>query len=168
MRTCFVMLLAVVGIAAGGCGKEIGDPCTFNSDCSPNADRTCDISAPDGYCTVPACDLTTCPEEAVCVQFFYGDFENRLCEPAKTAADCAASPDMCCSLDELCSVAGRCVPRSSEVRFCMRACGSDGDCRPGYECRDFARMVAHGGQPVVPAGEIVDDSSPRFCAPAGS
>ena len=36
--------------------------------------------------------------------------------------------------DELCSLAGHCVPRSAEVRFCKRTCESDGDCRRGARC----------------------------------
>jgi hypothetical protein len=175
MRNCFVMLsgmlivaLAAFG-AAAGCGKEIGDPCTFSTDCSPNGDRTCDVSSFEGYCTIPGCDVNTCPDEAVCVQFFNGDFENQACEPAKAGAECAASPlpEGCCSLDELCSVAGRCVPRSSEIRFCMRTCGSDGDCREGYECRDLTDMINHGGEPVLQPGTAVTEATaPRFCASA--
>ena len=71
-----------------------------------------------------------------------------------------------CSLDELCSLAGNCVPRSSEIRFCMRKCDADDDCRDGYECRDLALMEAHGGEPVPPAGEAVADDPQPFCASA--
>ena len=171
MRTCIVMLRVVLlGVVAGtavlaGCGKEIGDPCTFSTDCSPNGDRLCDFVSAGGYCTIEGCDVTTCPGEAVCVQFFHGSFDNRTCDPAVTPDSCT-DPTKCCSLDELCSVAGHCAPRSSEARFCMKKCGSDGDCRDGYECRDLDKMVAHGGQPVLPAGQVVSEASPRFCAQA--
>jgi hypothetical protein len=190
MRTCIVMLLvAVAGVAtSAGCGKEIGDPCTFSTDCSPNGDRLCDIASNGGYCTIQGCDLTStiCPDEAVCVQFFHGYFSNLSCDPAVPPDQCVDQPAppfggaaargqapvvddpndnlVCCSLDELCSVAGHCVPRSSEARFCMKKCGSDGDCRDGYECRDFDKMIAHGGQPVLPPGEVVSESSTKFCA----
>lgn len=169
MRTCFVVLIATAVASVSGCGKEIGDACTFSSDCSPNGDRTCDISSFGGYCTIQGCDLSTCPEEAVCVQFFHGNFANKPCDPAATIETCR-NPEgldgVCCSLDELCSVARRCVPRSSEARYCMKQCGSDGDCRDGYECRDLDKMIAHGGQPVLPEDEVVDASSPKFCARA--
>jgi hypothetical protein len=46
----------------------------------------------------------------------------------------------------------------------MRTCGSDGDCRDGYECRDLEAMKEHGGEPVLAPGEPVDDSAPKFCA----
>jgi hypothetical protein len=163
MRTCLVMLIAA---AVASCGKEIGDPCSFSSDCSPNGDRSCDIASFGGYCTIQGCDLSTCPSEAVCVQFFDGNFSNITCDPEATADSCDDPAGMCCSLDELCSVTGHCVPRSSEARFCMKKCGSDGDCRDGYECRDLDKMIAHGGQPVLPTGVPVDEASPKFCARA--
>jgi len=179
----------VVGVALlGGCGKEIGDACIVGSDCSPNGDRLCDPSSVGGYCTIQGCDYSTCPEEAACVRFFTGSFLNRTCDPAKTAALCSKDPADCCSLDELCSIMtiegeaedikGHCVPRSSEVRYCMRTCDSDGDCRDGYECRDLAKMKEHGGEPVLASGQVIssdgnvigsnglktDEQLAKFCA----
>ena len=95
-----VVLALVAMFAATGCGKEIGDSCVVSSDCSPNADRTCDTSSKEGYCTIQGCDYNTCPEEAACIRFFSGGFENRIC----------TSKDEC-SLDELCSLRGQCLPR---------------------------------------------------------
>jgi hypothetical protein len=166
MRDRLVQLvwLCAVVIAApgalGGCGNEIGDACFVPVDCSPNGDRACiDASATsEGYCTIQGCDLTTCPDEAVCVRFFNGAFD-KTCDPADPNG-------AACSFDELCSIAGKCVARSAEVRFCMRTCGSDGDCRDGYECRDLERMKANGGQPLLAPGAVVDDDAPRFCAKA--
>ncbi len=154
-------LLFALAAAAIGCGKEIGDECVVSSDCSPNGDRQCDISSKQGYCTISGCDFDTCPEEATCVRFFTGNFTNRTCE--QTLEDVSENK---CSFDELCSLVGNCVPRSSEVRFCMRRCGGNDDCRDGYECRDIALMLRDGGEPVLAAGQHVDSSSPRFCAPA--
>jgi hypothetical protein len=160
MRSVVVLLawlawLAMVG-AAFGCGKEIGDSCIVGSDCSPNGDRMCiDSNVHGGYCTIQGCDYSTCPEEAACIRFFTGSFENK---------DCASNDD--CSLDELCALTSKCVPRSAEVRFCMKTCDSDGDCRDGYECRDLAKMRAHGGEPVLEPGAKIDDSAPKFCAVA--
>jgi hypothetical protein len=151
-----VVLVAVVVVAAAGCGKEIGDSCIVASDCSPNGDRLCiDPNVEEGYCTIQGCDYSTCPEEAACIRFFTGSFENKPCD---TIANC--------SLDELCSLTGQCVPRNSEVRFCMKTCGSDDDCRDGYECRDLAKMMEHGGEPVLEPGTPIDDSAPKFCAVA--
>lgn len=147
-------LVLVVVLAAIGCGKEIGDNCVIGSDCSANGDRLC-VDSKEGYCTIRGCDVTTCPEEAACIRFFTGSFTNLPC------MDHAQ-----CSLDELCSLAGNCVPRSSEVRYCMRTCESDGDCRDGYECRDLAKMIEHGGEPVLARGVLIDDSAPKFCAAA--
>lgn len=152
----FASLIAAPAVL-GACGKEIGDPCSGSADCSPNGDRLCDLppQSPGGYCTIQGCDSSTCPEEAVCVRFFSGSFTNR---------PCATTDD--CSLDELCSVAGHCVPRSSEVRFCMKTCESGGDCRDDYECRDLQKMKDHGGEPVLASGKPVDASAPKFCAAA--
>jgi hypothetical protein len=151
----FALVLAVA-FGLGGCGKEIGDACVTGADCDPNGERQCDISQKEGYCTIQGCDFSTCPEEAACIRFFTGGFSNKTCE---------TSPDEC-SLDELCDLNKRCVPRSSEIRYCMRTCSSDSDCRDGYECRDLEKMKAHGGEPVLAPGSTVDASSPKFCASA--
>jgi hypothetical protein len=174
-----LVLIALFALAAAACGKEIGDECVLSSDCSPNGDRVCLCSScagsvltdsEQGYCTVIGCDYSTCPEEAACIRFFTGDFDNRLCDPDVAQADCNADPKgslVCCSLDELCAINGHCVPRASEVRYCMKSCGSNGDCRDGYECRDFEMMKDHGGQPLLSPGTPVDAShAPKFCAAA--
>jgi hypothetical protein len=151
-----------LGVAlASGCGKEIGDSCLVSTDCDQNGLRECDTTggSPDGYCTIQGCDYDTCPDEAVCVRFFSGEFENKLCTYATEGTS-----TFDCTLDELCDLDGHCVPRSSETRFCMRKCSTDGDCRSGYECRDFDKMISHGGEDVLPPGEVVTDKSPKFCA----
>lgn len=151
--------MIVATLIAAGCGKEIGDECVIASDCDPNGTRQCDSSSVGGYCTVQGCDFDTCPEEAACIRFFTGHFENRCC-----AEDCADR--VSCSLDELCSLEGHCVPRQSEVRYCMRRCDSNDDCRDGYECRDLELMRLHGGEPVLSPGTPIDASAPKFCAPS--
>lgn len=153
-----VFLTLVVGF---GCGQEIGDECITGIDCSTEGTRVCDTSQREGYCTIQGCDSSTCPEEAACVRFFMGSFANRPCNPTTENS----STDQC-SLDELCTLAGQCVPRSSEVRYCMKKCDTSGDCREGYECRDLELMKAHGGEPVLAPGLTTDESSPKFCAAA--
>lgn len=156
-------MLRVVSLmlVAFGCGKEIGDECITGIDCSTEGTRVCDTSQREGYCTIQGCDDSTCPDEAACVRFFMGSFANRPCDPATENR----STDQC-SLDELCTLAGQCVPRSSEVRYCMKKCESAGDCRDGYECRDIELMKAHGGEPVLESGAVIDDTAPKFCAAA--
>lgn len=160
-RSIELLILGAICAAAvtglGACGKEIGDSCTFSTDCDPNGNRICDNSSNGGYCTIMGCDYNTCPDEAVCVQFFTGNFANKPCTEATQATDC--------SLDELCALNDHCVPRSSEVRYCMRKCDSTGDCRDNYECRTIELMKEHGGQPVLSPGTPVDaDHAPKFCA----
>ena len=149
MRSLLLLLVAVVA----ACGDEIGDECIVSSDCDTSGQRLCDTQQPGGYCTIQGCAYDSCPEEAVCVRFFSGGFENRPCD----------SQDQC-SLDELCSLEGLCVPRSSESRYCMKSCEGNDDCRDGYECRDFDLAIAHGGEPVLEPGKALDSGAPKFCA----
>jgi hypothetical protein len=174
MRSRLVVLSSLLAVLAvfGACGKEIGDECASAVDCSPDGDRVCDPSSVDGYCTIQGCDIDTCPGESVCVRFFTGSFSNKECDYDTGGLDPADV--RLCSLDEICALGGRCVARSSEVRFCMRTCGSDGDCRgdvnedgiDDYECRNIDRMIEHGGEPVLGPGVVVDERSPKFCASA--
>ncbi len=150
-------LLFVGFLLATGCGKDIGDSCIISSDCDPNGERYCDISSKEGYCTILGCDYDTCPEDSACIRFFTGSFENLPCDEQKD-----------CSLDELCSLKGNCVPRSSELRYCMATCGDNGDCRDGYECRNLDLQISHGGEPVLAPGVAIDSHAPRFCAPASN
>jgi hypothetical protein len=158
-----------VTLALSGCGRSIGDQCQLNTDCSPNGDRTCDLSQPGGYCTVEGCDQTSCPSDSACMRFFPVQFlstDTKLCDPACedavpqtapavacTIADSPSAPTVCngastdaCADDEVCIPApdvindasklpGLCAPRSSERRLCVKTCGSNDDCRGGYECR---------------------------------
>jgi hypothetical protein len=160
--TRLAVALVLVLVLAAACGKEIGDECTTNLDCGDGTDnRTCDLDSPGGYCTEVGCDWNTCPEEAVCVRFYTASFENR---PCMIDSEDISTDD--CSLDEVCTLRSQCVPRASEVRFCMRTCSSSGDCRSNYECRDEALMIAHGGEPVPKPGERLGDDLQRFCAAA--
>jgi hypothetical protein len=156
----FVVLSALVLAAA--CGKEIGDECSVSLDCGDGTDeRICDKESPGGYCTLLGCDWNNCPEEAVCVRFYAASFANK---PCVLATEDLSTDD--CTLDEVCTLKGQCVPRSSEVRYCMRTCDSGGDCRDRYECRDEALMVSHGGEPVPKPGERLGGDLQSFCAPA--
>jgi hypothetical protein len=148
--------LILIAILAAGCGKEIGDSCVLATDCDVNGTRTCDLSQKGGYCTIQGCDYASCPSEAVCVRFFMGTFDSQTCDPSSDAPTCTP--------DELCALTGHCALRSTEVRYCMRKCKDDGDCRDGYECRTLAEMKRDGGEPVLKPGEKVDASSPKFCA----
>ncbi len=152
VRLLFSSALAVFALAAAACGSEIGDSCLVGTDCDPNGQRICDNSQPDGYCTIDGCDYNTCPGEAECVRFYIGQFTNRPCNP-DTEDLPASNGTNDCNPDEACTLAGQCVPRSAEVRFCMRKCSSQGDCRDQYECRDQTLMVMHGGEPVLAPGQ---------------
>jgi hypothetical protein len=161
LRCVLVLALAA---AAAGCGKEIGDSCTLAQDCSPDGDRICDNFQHDGYCTIQGCDFDTCPGEAVCIRFFTGSFTNRECDHATEDLTTDA-----CAIDEVCALEGHCVPRSAEVRFCMKTCDDDTDCRDLYECRDLQRMKDHGGEPVLAPDQTIEslgNDPPSFCAAA--
>ena len=164
MQLARLLVILALAVLAAGCGTEIGDSCSISADCNTDtSDRICDTFSPGGYCTVPGCDYDTCPEEAVCIRFFTGSFSNRPCD--KATEDQPGGTDAC-DLDELCALEGHCVPRSAEVRFCMRRCDGSGDCRGDYECRDLELMRAHGGEPVLAPGQPVDPDPQAFCAAA--
>jgi hypothetical protein len=150
MSACRYLILALA-VCASACGAKIGDSCKISSDCSQEGGRLCDELQPDGYCTISGCDVGSCPSEAECVQFF------------SSVRDEACKDDHDCTLAEICTVGGYCAERITEVRFCMLRCDGHGDCRDGYECRDLARMGAHGGQPVPREGQLPEDL-PKYCA----
>jgi hypothetical protein len=155
-----VRYIVLIALLVAACGREIGDSCIVSSDCSPQGDRQCDTLSTSGYCTIMGCDFNTCPSEAVCVRFFTGNFSNTMCDPTQPNVSSG------CSLDELCTLTGNCVPRAAEIRYCMRKCNKESDCRSSYECRDLGLMKAHGGEPVLAPGVLVDQSAPKFCASA--
>ena len=65
MRVAGLLLFLI----SAGCSPEIGDSCESSVDCSVNGERICDRAQPGGYCTVQGCEMDTCPDEAVCVEF---------------------------------------------------------------------------------------------------
>ncbi len=167
VRTVVAALAVLLAGAATGCGSEIGDACATSDDCNAGTTtggRQCDTSG-GGYCTIIGCDFASCPEEATCVRFFTGSFQNRPCDPQTEDLADSSSTDAC-SADELCGLDGHCVTRNSEIRYCMRTCEGNDDCRDGFECRDLALMKEHGGEPVPAPGERIGTSPPRFCAVA--
>ena len=153
--------LAALTALGAACGEQIGDECALSSDCSPQGDRVCAVTSPGGDCTIAGCDFDTCPDESVCIRFFSGASSDRTCDPR--AEDISEDA---CTADELCTLSGTCVPRTAEVRFCMRTCESQDDCREGYECRDEQLMREHGGEPVMPPGQALPDDPQPFCATA--
>jgi hypothetical protein len=152
MRRLLMLCLLVVC----ACGSKIGDACIQATDCGAAEDvrRFCDETSPDGYCTIAACDVDTCPEDSVCVQFF---------PVLNLEQTCTSQTD--CSFDQICTVGGYCAARASEARFCMATCGSPGDCRDQYECRGLERMGRHGGETVLREGQTDGDRA-AFCAAA--
>ena len=155
------LVVCLASFLVGACGEEIGDSCSLSTDCSSSNDRICDTNSPGGYCTIIGCDVGTCPDEAVCVRFYPVTSTNRPCNPA--AED---QTENSCTADEVCTFSETCAPRNSEVRFCMKTCGSNGDCRDAYECRDDELMKLNGGEPVPEPGEVNTSDLKRFCAAA--
>jgi hypothetical protein len=159
----FAVLLLLLALLSPACGKEIGDPCTTNVDCQQDGTRDCDLSQPGGYCTVNGCDEKSCPSEAVCIRVFPYEIKGATC-----------SVDSDCTSNGLCLPPpdSFCVPRSSERRYCERSCGSNGDCRGGYVCRQAGiegqsgstssyGSIALVGKPNQSTVVVV-----KFCAPS--
>jgi hypothetical protein len=153
-----LLALACIALLASACGKEIGDECTTNVDCAQDGSRDCDLSQPGGYCTVNGCDEKSCPGEAVCIRIF--PYE----APGASCVD-----DAGCAASELCLPDGFCVPRISERRYCERKCGSDGDCRGGYVCRQAGIEGVPTNQSTYGSVALVANPNQstvvKFCAP---
>lgn len=148
-RAPLLLLTLTIAALGGACGKNIGDECKTSVDCSQESERSCDISQPGGYCTIEGCDERTCPDDSACIRFFPRLFVTKTC-----------TSQAGCTVDELCLEDGRCVPRTSERRYCAATCGDNSDCRGGYECRQAG---TEGSMALVSRpGSVV-----RFCAPAG-
>jgi hypothetical protein len=155
LRASFAALVLVVPLLVSGCGRKIGDECRDAYECN-NEDntRSCDLSQPNGYCTIEGCDELSCPKEARCVRFFpSAEFLNKKCDPTKSPNACDAQ-EVCVQLGG----EGRCAPRSTEKRTCMLKCDNDGDCREEYSCqstgvRNSLALTPNPGEQV------------KYCAP---
>jgi hypothetical protein len=154
----FRLLLLALAVLTASCGKDIGDPCTTNVDCAQDGSRDCDQSQPGGYCTINGCDELSCPSGSACIRIFPYEAPGASCA---TDADCPA--------DQLCLPDGFCVPRASERRYCEKTCGSDGDCRGEYTCREAGiegRPVTTSSYGSIALVANVNQSTVvRFCAP---
>jgi hypothetical protein len=99
MKTRFALVLFSL-LAVVACKPQIGDPCFQAIDCSPDGTggRICDVTSPEGYCTIINCTSDACPEEAACVAFRGG--EQSFCMAScLTAEDCREGYD-CLPEDE--------------------------------------------------------------------
>lgn len=173
LASSLALSAALVLVGASGCGAQIGDECAQASDCDPEGTRICDTSQPGGYCTIEGCDRSTnkCPGESVCIRFFSALDLTKPCSPADEAVcqdrtpgcDPEADASCCrCTADEECISEGFCVRRDLEQRSCMRKCGSNSDCRDGYDC--YSTGV--GGAELIPLEDGSQPPAARFCAPA--
>lgn len=142
----------LVALLALGCQRRIGDRCNTNQECSGETQRLCDISQPDGYCTVLNCSPTSCPSgESVCVTF-----------------GSAVSPLPGCQNGSKVSPYAR--------SLCMKFCATDSDCRAGYKCTDVsgadpwsADIVSQTSHTKIcisppPWDELPADRSTEVCA----
>jgi len=152
-RAALVLALTVFlpVLAGAGCKREIGDECTTAADCNPNGTRSCDNTQPGGYCTIQGCDETSCPSEAACMRYFPAQFLTQACDTQAPVSGCAA--------DEICLDGGLCAPLSTEVRYCVKTCSSNEDCRSDYECR----LAGTRGSVMLTGNP---NAVVHFCAPA--
>jgi hypothetical protein len=116
-------------LAVVGCKPKIGDKCSTSTDCSQTGDRLCDISQPNGYCTVYNCEpkgsnaATSCPDEAACISF---------------ASDPSSVPG--------CQSALGSTPY--QRTFCLKKCDNGRQCRDGYTCEDPEADARYGAVDV--------------------
>ena len=109
-----------------GCKAKIGDSCTYDADCSKEADRTCDNSQPGGYCLIITCTPDRCPKEASCVEYL------------------SPSPEF----DTTDTDTGNFTPILYEQlepnrtrTYCMQRCKKDKDCRGEYHCAGYDELT---------------------------
>ena len=87
----------------------------------------------------------------MCIRYFPSQFLTEPCAPNGSETGC--------SPDELC-VDGKCARRSTELRYCVKRCSSNDDCRGGYECR------LAGTRGSIPLTSSSDPNAQfHFCAP---
>lgn len=101
--------LVFASLVATGCQPGVGSACTLSTDCGTTGALVCDTSEFQGYCTVEDCVPNECPNNAACVLF---------------------NPEVpgCAPNDRV---------QGSRIgqQFCMATCGSNSNCRDGYECK---------------------------------
>jgi len=157
----------MLALFASACGKQIGDPCATNLDCQTDGTRDCDLSQPGGYCTINGCDELLCPSEAVCIRIFPYESPGPACVSQTCESDqiCLsnASPDPN-------APTSFCEPRATERRYCEKTCGSDGDCRSGYVCRQAGIEGVTTGPTNYGSLAFVANATPttivKFCSPS--
>jgi hypothetical protein len=65
---CARILLAIGLLAlTPACSPVVGDACEVSADCGRSL--ICDLSMPDGYCTLESCEQNGCPGEGICIRF---------------------------------------------------------------------------------------------------
>lgn len=123
-------LIAIFALAAltSACAAEIGDECSADVECSPDMNRNCDRSQPGGYCLIIGCGPDECPSESVCVEF------TTPCPTGEPYME-DAGPD---GGESKCGL----IEPNRGRRYCLRHCGSDGDCRSKYMCLDPTEFSA--------------------------
>ena len=67
MNRLLAAALISIASAAAGCSAIVGDSCTTQTDCG--SAMYCELSLPDGYCTLKDCVYHSCPDSGVCVRF---------------------------------------------------------------------------------------------------
>ncbi|MBK9035264.1 MAG: hypothetical protein IPL61_29090 [Myxococcales bacterium] len=156
--------LVLVLVLAPPVAKEIGDECSSSLDCGDgNGTRPASAtsSRPAAIAPSSAATGTPAPDEAVCVRFYSASFTNKPCVLATEDL----TTDDCTTFDEVCTLRGQCVPRASEIRYCMRTCGAARATvatatSAATSPDDVARRRASAEAGRAPG------SAPGFCAPA--
>lgn len=75
IRSCKILMLVIcTALFVVQCSPAIGDSCRTSNDCPTAA--FCDITVPNGYCTIGQCDAGECPDNSTCITF---DSETSYC-----------------------------------------------------------------------------------------
>jgi len=124
-------LLCTIAFSLLACQAEIGDSCNDNVDCSPDGDRICDLSQPNGYCTVPDCEPGSCPGEGVCVRFWDGPHTRSWCmRECDGDGDCRSKYYCAAGFSEVAEIID---PRSTDKGFCIERSDAEQDAEEDEE-----------------------------------
>ena len=86
LRNILMLLTLFIGLHLTACTTQVGDTCQSNAECNTQDGAICDVSVPDGYCTVAQCVPNGCPDSSVCVRF---DEETSYCmQVCLTSEEC--------------------------------------------------------------------------------
>ena len=64
-----LLVLTLTLSTGAACAPLVGDTCATDVECDTQNGESCDLSVPNGYCTLFDCRPGDCGEESICITF---------------------------------------------------------------------------------------------------